>query len=123
MSEDKKTETPETEDKTERTIVEELEVAGNELVNRIEEIVEKGNARRIIIKYNERVMLEIPLTLAAVGGFVTALIAPQLAMLGALAALLTRVTVLVVREEGSEEEAEAEAGKSTKVKIEVEAEE
>ncbi|MBN1287311.1 MAG: DUF4342 domain-containing protein [Anaerolineae bacterium] len=109
-------ETPEVE-KTERTIIEELEVAGSELVKRIEDIVEEGNARRIVIKHGERVLLEIPLTLAAVGGFVTALLAPQLAMLGALAALLTQVTVIVLREEP-----EKKTEKETKVKIEVEEE-
>jgi len=71
---------------------EEFRVNGEELVARIKKLVNDGNIRRIIIKNKEgKVIFEIPLTFGVVG----ALIAPQLAAIGAIAALLTEATVVV----------------------------
>jgi hypothetical protein len=84
--------------KTERTWTEEIEVAGAELVVRIEEIVKAGNVRRVILRTpDNKLLLEIPLTAGAVAGGVVVLIAPILAALGAMAALLAKVKVQVVR--------------------------
>lgn len=71
---------------------EEFKVDGKELVKRVKELIAAGNARRIIIK-NEvgETIIEIPLTIGAVG----ALIAPALAAVGAIAALLTKCTIIV----------------------------
>ena len=55
--------------------------------------------RRLIIKDpNGKYNLEIPLTVGVVAGGVFALAAPVMAALGALAALVTRVQIQVVRE-------------------------
>jgi hypothetical protein len=71
---------------------EEFRVNGEELVARIKNLVNEGNIRRIIIKNKEgKVIFEIPLTFGVVG----ALIVPQLAAIGAIAALLTEATVVV----------------------------
>jgi hypothetical protein len=84
--------------KTERTWTEEIEVAGAELVVRIEELVKAGNVRRVILRTpDNKLLLEIPLTAGAVAGGVVVLIAPVLAALGAMAALLAKVKVQVVR--------------------------
>ena len=84
----------------ERTWVEEIEIAGSQLVESLKELIAEGKVRRLIIRTAEdKVMLEIPLTAGvAVGGVVT-FFAPVLAALGALAALLTRVKVQIVRAE------------------------
>jgi hypothetical protein len=74
---------------------ENLSVAGDQLVGRVKDLVQEGNVRRIIIKHDDRTILEFPLTLGVVG----ALIAPQLAALGAIAALLARASITVEREE------------------------
>ena len=75
---------------------EEFRVDGEELVARIKKLVNEGNIRRIIIKNKEgKVIFEIPLTFGVVG----ALIAPQLAAIGAIAALLTEATVVVEKVE------------------------
>lgn len=73
---------------------EEFRVNGNEVVKKIKELIREGNARRIIIK-NEtgETLMEIPLTFAAVG----AVLAPVLAAVGALAALVTNCTIIVER--------------------------
>jgi hypothetical protein len=84
--------------KTERTWTEDIEVAGTELVDRIKEIVKAGNVRRVILRApDNKLLLEIPLTAGAVAGGVVVLIAPVLAALGAMAALLAKVKIQVVR--------------------------
>jgi hypothetical protein len=84
----------------ERTWVEEIEVAGSELVGRIKELIAEGNIRRLIIKKpNGELLIEIPLTAGVVVGGVVTIVAPVLAALGAMAALLVRVKVEVERVE------------------------
>jgi hypothetical protein len=71
---------------------EEFHVHGEELLGRIKNMVNEGNIRRIIIKDKDgKVIFEIPLTFGILG----ALIAPQLAAIGAIAALVTEATVVV----------------------------
>ena len=71
---------------------EEFKVSGEELVEKIKEIIKEGNARRIIIKNeNGESIVEFSLTVGAIG----ALIAPILAAVGAIAALLTKCTIVV----------------------------
>lgn len=71
---------------------EEFKVNGEELLKKVKELISAGNARRIIIK-NESgdTVLEIPLTLGALG----AVLAPMLAAVGAAAAILTKCTIIV----------------------------
>ena len=89
----------------EHTFTEQIEIAGSELVDRTKELIQEGNVRRLIIRnQDDEVLLEVPLTAGvAVGGVVT-LIAPVLAALGAMAALLTHVKVEIVRTERKVEE-------------------
>ena len=71
---------------------EEFRVDGEELLGRIKNMVKEGNIRRITIKNKEgKTVFEIPLTFGVVG----ALLAPQLAAIGAIAALVTEATVVV----------------------------
>ena len=73
---------------------EEFRVNGDDILRKVKEIIAAGNARRIIIKSEKGdTMLEIPVTLALVG----AVLAPVLAAVGALAALVTRCTIVVER--------------------------
>jgi hypothetical protein len=84
----------------ERTWVEEIEIAGSELVKRVKELIVEGNVRRLIIKKpNDDLLLEIPLTAGVAVGSVVTIVAPVLAALGAMAALLAKVKVQVVRVE------------------------
>jgi len=91
--------------KEERTWTEEIEIDGGELVNRVKELIEEGNVRRLVIrKPNDEILLEVPLTAGvAVGGVVT-IFAPVLAALGAMAALLAKVKIQIVRTTGADEE-------------------
>jgi Domain of unknown function (DUF4342) len=76
---------------------EEYRFSGDELVDRIKELVHEGNIRRIIIKNEEgRALLEIPLTLGVVG----AALLPVWAAIGAIAALAANYTVVVEKADG-----------------------
>lgn len=71
---------------------EEFRVDGEELIAKVKNLINEGNIRRVIIKNKDgKIIFEIPLTFGVVG----ALIAPQLAALGAIAALLSEATVVV----------------------------
>ncbi len=71
---------------------EEFRVEGEKLIAKIKELFHEGNIRRVIIKDKEgKTVMEIPVTLGVVG----ALIAPQLAAIGAIAALLSEATIVV----------------------------
>lgn len=75
---------------------EEFKVNGEQLIAQIKQLLKEGNIRRVIIKDKEgKVVFEIPLTFGVVG----ALIAPQLAAIGAIAALLSEATVVVEKGE------------------------
>jgi hypothetical protein len=81
----------------EKVRTEEFQVSGDALIAKLKELVHEGNIRRIIIKNEEgRTLIDIPLTIGVVG----ALVAPQLAAVGALAALLTHGTIVVEKVEG-----------------------
>jgi len=74
---------------------EEFSVKGEELLRKVKEIINEGNVRRIIIKDKKgKVLIELPLTIGVVG----ALLAPPLAAVGAIAALVTECTIAVERE-------------------------
>ena len=71
---------------------EEFKVSGEALVDKIKELAHEGNIRRIIIKdKSDRTLVDIPLTFGVIG----ALLAPQLAAIGAIAALVTNATLVV----------------------------
>lgn len=93
--------------KNQRDWVEEMEVAGNELVERVKALVAEGNVRRLIIRNaNNEVLIEVPLTSAVVVGGVATLVSPVLAALGALAALFAKLKLDIVRAEDIDDEAE-----------------
>ena len=85
-------------DAREKERIEEYELDAGELVDRVKDIVHQGNVRRLIVRRSsDDMLLEVPLTGGvAIGGALTVL-APQLAVLGAVAALITKVKVQVVR--------------------------
>lgn len=81
-----------------RTWQEELTATGEDLLDRVKSLVQEGNIRKLIIKQDDRTLVELPLSVGVVG----MLLAPQLAAVGAIAALVTRCTITVEREGGPE---------------------
>lgn len=68
-------------------------------------MITEGNVRRLIIKKaDDEVLLEIPLTTGAVVSGALVLMAPVLAAVGALAALLAQVKVVIMREKSEAKE-------------------
>ena len=70
-------------------------MSGEELLKKFKSLIKEGNVRRITIKDKEgRTLIDIPLTIGLIG----AVLAPVLAAVGALAALITECTITVERE-------------------------
>jgi hypothetical protein len=75
-----------------KTFFEEIKVLGNELADKVKELIREGNVRRVIIKDEHgHTFVEIPVSVAAVG----TLFAPILAAVGALAAMAAKFTIVV----------------------------
>jgi len=78
------------------SLVEEIQVLGRDLVDKIRELIHEGNVKRIVVKDEHgNTFVEIPVTVAAVG----AVLAPLLAAVGAISALVAKFTIVVVRSE------------------------
>lgn len=77
---------------------EEFKVSGDQVMEKVKELVREGNVRRVFIK-NEKgdTLIEVPLTAGVAVSAITAAVAPGLVAVGAVAALLTQVTIGVER--------------------------
>ena len=76
-----------------QTYWETIKVKGTHLLDAFTNLVHEGNVRRVIIKQGDRTIAEFPLTVGVVG----AALAPPLAAIGAIAALVTECTIEVER--------------------------
>lgn len=94
-------------------IKQELEVRGSQLVDRIREIVDEGNARHVIIKREGRTIMEFPLAVGVGGTAAAVLISPMLAALGAVGALVSNVKVIIERTPGKGERTVSEGEEVT----------
>lgn len=75
---------------------EEFIVNGEEVLAKVKELIKAGNVRRIIIKdMEDKTLIEIPLTI----GVVVAVLAPVLAAVGALAAIVTKCKIIVEKKD------------------------
>ena len=78
-----------------RIPAEEFQFSGDTLLGKVKDIIRAGNIRRIIIKNEDgRVLVDIPLTIGVVG----TLLAPQLAAIGAIAALVLKGSIVIEKE-------------------------
>lgn len=76
--------------KTER---EKIQAKGYELIDKVKEIIRQGNVTKIRVKTKDNIVLDLPVTAGVVG----VVLAPYLALLGALAALATNCTIEIER--------------------------
>ena len=82
--------------------VEEIQVFGRDLVEKVKSLIHEGNVQRIIVKDEHgNTFLEIPVTVAAIG----VVLALLLAALGAISALVAKFTIVIVRSEPKEPKA------------------
>ncbi len=77
----------------ERTIWETFRLQGSEILEKLKQVIHEGNARKVVIKQGEQVIAEFPLTAGVVG----TIVAPVLAAIGALVALLKDCSIEVER--------------------------
>jgi hypothetical protein len=78
---------------SERTWWESVKVEGGQAIDKVKQVVREGNVRRIVIRQSDRTVAEFPLTVGVVG----AVFAPQLAAVGAIAALATECSIDIER--------------------------
>lgn len=93
---------------TSRITVQELKLKTSQLKEKVTEIIEEGNARRIVVKKDGRTLVEFPLAVGVGGAAAALLISAPLTALGALAALVAEVQVIIERVEPEAAEAEPE---------------
>ncbi len=80
----------------EKKTTEEFTVNGEELLAKVKSLINEGNIRRIVIKdMDGKTLVEFPVTIGVIG----AVFAPVLAAVGAIAALVTKCTIVVERRE------------------------
>jgi len=77
----------------EQTFKESFKVAGGQLVDAFKKLVHEGNVRRVVIKQGDQVIVEFPLTIGVIG----TVVAPVLAAIGAIAAMINECTLEVER--------------------------
>ncbi len=65
------------------------------LGEKLKEVLHEGNIRRLIVKKDDQILAEFPLTAAVIG----AVVAPVLAAVGAIAALVTDCKIELERTE------------------------
>lgn len=95
----------ELEDKDKTNWTEEFSVRSTEVIDKVKELVREGNVNKIRVKHDGRVLVEIPVTLGAIG----AVVLPQIAALGVLVAVFKRCTIEVVRKEPEQNDSSQEA--------------
>jgi hypothetical protein len=97
------------------TRTEEFKVNGKDLVNKVKEIIQEGNARRLIIKNEDGIsILEIPLTIGVVGVLLT----PYVAAVGAVAAFVTSCSIVVEKRSPSKPQKKEKEKKEVKAENE-----
>jgi hypothetical protein len=93
-------------DMAERSWQETLQVEGKDLVERVNRLIGEGNVRRIILKQDDRVLFEVPMSAGVAVGVAAVAFAPVLAAVAAVAGLVAKVTLEVERTEETPDTAE-----------------
>lgn len=98
-------------EKTEKTILEEIQGTVQEIISQIKELIRKGDAKRVIVKNKKgNVLLESRLTLGVAGAVVLAVYAPLFTAISALLLYVSDVRVFVERNvDDSSDEYEVDA--------------
>jgi len=85
---------------------ERIKVKGNELIDKVKQLIHEGNIRRVRIVHEGRTVLEIPLSIGAPATAIAIMAAPLLAALGAFAALVTECTIEVEKTDDTDKSKE-----------------
>ena len=94
---------------TAKTVWESFKADGETVIEKLKALIHEGNVRRVVVQHDGRTVAEFPLTVGVVG----AVLAPVVAAIGALVALLKDCTIQVERADTSDASADdAPASKS-----------
>ena len=77
-----------------KTYWESFKAEGEAAVDKVKALIHEGNVRRVVVQHEGRTVAEFPLT----AGIVGAVLAPVVAAIGTLVALLKDCTIQVERE-------------------------
>lgn len=77
---------------------EKFEVSGEHLLAKVKELLKEGNVRKIILEHDGHRVMEIPVNVGLAATAVTAAFAPVLVAVGAIAAIMAKVTIIVERD-------------------------
>lgn len=81
-----------------RTWYDEFKISGENLLAEVREVIQEGNVQRIILKSEDgNTLLEIPVTAGVAATVLSVALAPALVAIGAIAALVSDVTLVVER--------------------------
>lgn len=86
-------------ERVELTIKERFTVSSSELVSKVKQLVREGNIRRVRLIHKKRTLLDIPISVGAPAAAVGIVVAPLLAAVAAIAAMVTECTIEVERAE------------------------
>ncbi|MEP7304285.1 MAG: DUF4342 domain-containing protein [Acidobacteriota bacterium] len=94
---------------TAKTVWESFKADGETVIEKLKALIHEGNVRRVVIQHDGRTVAEFPLTVGVVG----AMLAPIVAAIGALVALLKDCTIQVERTDtDAEAQEDTQASKS-----------
>jgi uncharacterized integral membrane protein len=88
---------------SEKTFWQTIETTGDQVIATVKQLIEAGNIRRIRVRQKDKVIAEFPLTVGVIG----TVIAPILAAIGALTAVMTECTIEVEKVEQTEDKKSA----------------
>jgi Domain of unknown function (DUF4342) len=83
-----------------KTYWESFKAEGEAAIEKLKALIHEGNVRRVVIQHEGRTVAEFPLTAGVVG----AVLAPVVAAIAAIVALLKDCTIRVEREEGRDDQ-------------------
>ena len=78
---------------TAKTFWESFHAEGENVAERVKQVVHEGNVRRVVVKQGDRIVAEFPLT----AGVVAVVLAPVLAAIGAIVAMMKDCSIEVER--------------------------
>ena len=80
----------------EKVCVEEFEISGDKVIAKVKELLHEGNIRRVSLKTEDgKTLIEVPLTIGVAG----AILVPVWAAIGAIAAMVAKLRIVVERVE------------------------
>jgi len=83
-------------EKSHHSFVDSVNIKSNELIDTLKDLLKKGNITRVMVEKDGEVILNLPVTIGAIG----VIIAPVMSLLGVGAAIVTKYTIKIVKEDG-----------------------